>query len=166
MSGEMNDSGPSMFNQIGDHGIECNDDFGFMPARKAQMAAEALKNRDVEDNPESNDERGGDEYDDIMPEKEQKASSGGRRRGKASRSTIEDDECGGVWGDLNKPFIGFKMASITHAKKKARKDAKATPPEKQLMDIDEPPKAEGEEEAEENEETPKKEESKVAVVQQ
>ena len=132
------------------------------------MQAEALKHRDVEDNPESNDERGGDEYDDIMPEKpekESKASSGGRRRGKASRSTIEDDECGGVWGDLNKPFIGFKMSSIVHAKKKARKAAKETPPEKQLMDIDEPPKAEGEEEAEPSEETPKKEESKIAVAQ-
>ena len=118
------------------------------------MQAEALKHRDVEDNPESNDE-GGDEYDDIMPEKEQKASSGGgRRRGKASKSTIDDDECGGVWGDLSKPFIGFKMASITIAKKKARKEAAATPPEKQLMDIDEPPRAEGEEEAEDNEDKP------------
>lgn len=54
-------------------------------------------------NPESNDD-----YD-HTPKKD-----GGRGTGKksAKSSTVEDEELG-VWGNLDKPFIGFKMASMT-----------------------------------------------------
>ena len=79
--------------------MEVDHDFGFQPSSKI--------------NPESND----DDYAGT-PEKLPQV---GKSSGKRSKATVDEEELG-VWGNLDKPFVGFKMASMT-----LRKILKHTP---------------------------------------
>lgn len=79
--------------------MEVDQEFGFQPSSKV--------------NPESND----DDYD-ATPEKLPVGKSSGKR---SLKTNAEDEELG-IWGNLDKPFVGFKMASMT-----LRKILKHTP---------------------------------------
>ena len=59
----------------------------------------------AQNNPESNDD-----YDHTPKKDGGRASAAGKKS--SAKSTVEDEELG-VWGNLDKPFIGFKMASMT-----------------------------------------------------
>lgn len=74
-----------------------NTEFNFKTGNGEQVAG-------VNNNPESNDE-----YDHVPKKDGGRASAAGK---KSAKSTVEEEELG-VWGNLEKPFIGFKMASMT-----------------------------------------------------
>ena len=100
MNTEQSAAEPSLFNQIKENSMEVDHDFGFQPSSKI--------------NPESND----DDYAGTPEKLPQVGKSSGKRSLKA---TVDEEELG-VWGNLDKPFVGFKMASMT-----LRKILKHTP---------------------------------------
>lgn len=95
--------------------MEVDDDFGI----RKKANGKALSGKRSAMNPESVEGDANVEMEDANKRSVEKIDdydhpSPTRRRGRQSASTAaEDDECGGVWGDLDKPFVGFKMASMT-----------------------------------------------------
>lgn len=94
--------------------MEVDDDFGFQPSSKM--------------NPE-------DDYNCAL---EEKPKSAGKRSKQSAKSTSAAEEDLGVWGNLEKPFVGFKMASMT-----LKKILKHTPERLDNIDHNEEMKEEG-----------------------
>ena len=110
----QNDDAPlsSVFNRIISQG-EVDTEFGIKAASKLRD-----QEREAYDtmNPEVVDEyAAADEYQEIGASGKSSKRSGSRlvSAGKRSTKSTTADEDDGVWGDLEKPFVGFKMASMT-----------------------------------------------------
>mmetsp|Transcript_37282 Transcript_37282/g.49044 ORF Transcript_37282/g.49044 Transcript_37282/m.49044 type:complete len:95 (+) Transcript_37282:491-775(+) len=88
--------------------MDVDDDFGIKRASASSGAGKgsAVKMMNPEDG----------EYDHV-------SQGGGKRSGRRSARALAEaaaEEDLGCWGDTNKPFVGFKMASITLRKLKKR----------------------------------------------
>lgn len=99
--------------------MEVDTDFGFKPSSKM--------------NPESYDDDG------VCYSPEKLKSAGKRSKHNSGKSTtVADDVDLGVWGNMEQPFVGFKMASMT-----LRKILKHTPERLENIDHNEEMKEEG-----------------------